>query len=297
MFLDKSISSVADRINFVKGTLESEGAFSFKDLERMADYILTAKDAPRDKKQEYNYYKNRKLFEKIVRESSGDVLAIYVDPKFGRHDIIPKDQKILKSDYNDPIIGSAMRDYNDAIMAFKSNDDFKSKRYVCQTKKDQLLYKTQRKGTIYFKQVCPGSTVVAWDLFNFTDEEHIQALLKFNPRNLKNHEVVDLSELIYDLECLLSKCRLSEEEKTVLNLWRDDDSTQESIAEVLGISRFSVMRRLNSIVRKVIKQYQLQYEDWIYLNYIPGTYKKCSNCRTVKLISRFGKHHYCKACR
>jgi hypothetical protein len=90
-----------------------------------------------------------------------------------------------------------------------------------------------------------------------------------------------------------------------LFLWRDEDSTQQTIADDTGVTQQSISEILSLIARKVVKQYELIYEDWLYLNYLRGTYKTCSKCGEVKLVSKYSKDstrkdgldHKCKNCR
>lgn len=302
MKFDKTINTAAERIDYVKGLLENGESFSNTNLERMADYILIAKDAPRDKKQKYNYYTNWRLFRKALAESeiqldhlgqsehsenNIDTIDIYISQAWGKHHIISKDQVIAEVDKHDELIGSAILDYDNVIKTFKDRDCYKCKKYVTSTKADQILYKTQIKGTIYLKHISQGSTVTAWNMFNFTNENHIIELLKFSLRPLKGSDSVNLSELIFDLNNLLEMCDLSANEKFILKLWRDEDATQQTIAENLGVTQQNISKYLNSIVCKVKQQYEIEHEDWLNLNYLKGTYKKCSKCGEVKLISKF----------
>ena len=74
---------------------------------------------------------------------------------------------------------------------------------------------------------------------------------------------------------------------------------------MIGKSHQYVSKVLNNIVLKIINVYMKDYEDWYYLNIAKGTYKTCSTCGEVKLISEFTKNSKehdvykpeCKECR
>jgi predicted DNA-binding protein (UPF0251 family) len=98
-----------------------------------------------------------------------------------------------------------------------------------------------------------------------------------------------LGVIIYDLNNLLNQINLNEIEKEILNLWRNSNSMQTNIAKTLNVKRHFVDSTLNSICKRIVDKYKEQYEDWLYLNYLRGEYKRCSKCGEIKLISSFNK--------
>jgi hypothetical protein len=304
-----------------------------KELEKMADYILFAPDGERiNKKMKYNFYTeedyNRKLKkEKSLIEQANNYVnennikdctedeAIDFLINSGKNYKKSIKQKITMKDLNDKEL-YCLRDYEKLLIWLKQqlhNENKKdakehdSKRrffygnQIGEIKKEQKLCKDMIKRTIYFKQPLSDSTVIDYEQFDFFDKEHVMALLKINPRT---DLTSDLACLTQDLNNLLKKCNLNTNELKVLDMWRIEDSTQESIASYLKITQQLVSAMLNRICWKVINQYEKEYEDWYYLNVVKGKYKKCRCCNEVKLTNKFGKDErnkdslksYCREC-
>lgn len=164
---------------------------------------------------------------------------------------------------------------------------------------DAILTKDCIRGTIYFKSPLRDEGTPDWDMIDFFDKNHVKALIGMKRGNdLQN----DLNCIIMDLENLIKDTSLTERQKEVLDLWKQDKS-QTEIAEILGINQSTIHSSMDKIANNIVKKYEEQYENWYYLNIRKGKYKKCSKCGEIKLISRFnknGKRGYmsmCKACR
>lgn len=194
---------------------------------------------------------------------------------------------------------------NDSYVLKKGEEPlYKIKRFlkenVSSNKKELLLFKDKNKGTIYYNDCLPESEDINWFLINFTDQEQVLALLKIYPRNL----MTELGVLTYDLNQLLQQINLSDFENEVIELWRKADCTQEDIANELGVSQQFISATLKSISDKIVEQYKDNYEDWLYLNWIKGNYKKCNKCQEIKLTNKFrkrddgadGYRNECKKC-
>lgn len=287
-----------------------------KGLEKIANYILFSPDAERiTKKTKYNFYPEHKLKEKMDKEQSLEELLenTYTENNDGLDTTVFDEvinflvvpirnhkkeikQTIYDKDLNDPELKS-VKNYQDAMDIFywqlKENEEdnknynqkYKLIKIIKECKIDQLICKDNIKGTIYFKQVLPDSTVVDYQLFNFTDREHIMALLKCSGRDLET----DIGILVYDLERFLEECNLNETDLKALKLYRQDDFTLKKIAGEIDTQYQNVMTRIGKIVNRVIKKYQEKYYDWLYLNWLRGNYKTCSQCGQIKLVQYFGK--------
>jgi len=166
---------------------------------------------------------------------------------------------------------------------------------------DMLQLKDKIKGTIYFKDVLPDDGKVNYDMFNFTNQKHIMALLKY-PNVPLTHEV---GALVWDLNNLIKECKFNEDDLEILKLYRYDDLTLEDIAKKVGNTHKKyVLEKLQKIANRIIKKYCEHYQDWLYLNYLRGNYKKCSKCSEIKLIQYFRKNNntkdklssWCKKC-
>ncbi len=166
-------------------------------------------------------------------------------------------------------------------------------------KQDMLDIKDSKLGTIYFKQPLADSTQVDYDQFEWTNKTHIKELLKVHNRDLQT----DLGCLVVDLDNLIRDAKLSNRDSNILNLYREG-LTLEAIGNRYSLSKQMIEHIVNRIINNIIDTYNKQYEDWYYLNIEKGTYKTCSKCGEVKLISNFatdkkmkdGHKNKCKAC-
>lgn len=155
---------------------------------------------------------------------------------------------------------------------------------------------------IYFKRTGETGGTPNYDEFDFFDKEQVMELLRFRGTGKFNS---DLGCLIYELNNLINKTELTPTEEEILELYRKGDSTHDSIAKELGVSRQYVTATLVGIVSKIVGTYEEIYEDFYYFNIVKGKYKTCSKCGKVKLTKYFGKHGQssdglypsCKECR
>ncbi len=172
--------------------------------------------------------------------------------------------------------------------------EYKNSQFNC---KEALL------GKINFKNSLIDSTVIDYDQFDFFDKEHVMTLLKCKFTNI----TTDLGLLVYDLNCLLERIKLTNTEKEALIYYRESDLTQESIGKELNMARQSFWEIIDRICDKIIDKYEDDYEDWYYLNVVKGSYKKCSKCGKIKIANerhfspdktrKDGFYPYCKKCR
>lgn len=309
-----------------------------KQLETISNYILFCPGAERiNKKTEYNFYtekqfeekeknkpnvdvivdkinKNRNSYESTINPKTNNEVVDYLIRKGNNYKKEIKQEIDVKKDLNDPEL-VVVKEYQDYINSLKGILDnlrltkknkkmqYKLVKHMNFCKTDQIYCKDKIKGTIYFKDVLPDSTDIDYDQFDFFDKEHVLCLLKFEPRKL----TTDLGILIYDLSQLLKHIKLSKQDKKILNMWRDDTLTQESMAKLLEVSPSYISSTLNRIADKVTKVFEAVYEDYYYLNLVKGKYKKCSKCGKIKLANeRYfrkrndnkgdGFYNYCRLC-
>jgi len=168
-------------------------------------------------------------------------------------------------------------------------------------KDDQLLSKDMLNGTIYFKSAEDSKDEPSYlEHFRFNDFKHVRALLRIAPRSIET----ELGILTQDMKNILKNVKLNGIEKKVVGLYRED-LTELVISETIGTTQQNVSRIIDRVVNKIIKYYNEQWEDWVNLNYIRGSYKKCSRCGEIKLVQRFdidnskkdNRKSMCKECR
>lgn len=327
-----------DKVNYIFYTDEylSEKIEKEKSIEGIAEQVATVKNENGTSNFDNSKFQETIMFlvdkGKNFRKEAKQIIidSDYLDPDLNsviKYYIIEDNEtlKILKSNnkklflklnledkmifkYEENI--NLLKEYQNTIDFYSSprldsTDEFKQKKNIInlmsKIKYDAILLKDKIKGTIYYNHCLPESTCTDWWLCNFNDLSHIIELLGVPHKNL----LTGLGIIVYDLEQLIKQSNLNDFEKDVLQLWREEDLKQEDIAEELGVSQSYVSDTLRNICKKAIKQYKENYEDWLYLNYLKGEYKKCSQCGEIKLIDKFGKWSYsndgyrpeCKICR
>ena len=296
-------------------------------LESMANYLL-AKHT-KEKRDNIKIYDSYELFKRAIQEqeairkygeSEEDGMIVFRQKKNYKLDPKPsvtsKDKSRFKeiNDYdNYKHYLMALRDSRELReeLADKLNLDNKIKiksssdiykfllRHLPLVSDDMLNVKLQRERAIKWKSPLKDmGNEIDWDNLDMFDEEHVKALLAVP----KDMEVA--SDMYMTRDMLVEKANLTDVQMQILQLWQKD-KTFQSIANTLGMSHSNVKKHLDKIVTKVINQYEKEYEEnHYYLNLVKGTYKKCSCCGKVKLISRFGndskgylgKKSKCKDC-
>lgn len=115
--------------------------------------------------------------------------------------------------------------------------------------------------------------------------------------------------LLFEIDRLIEKTEFTEEESQIIKLITTMKHTQQNVAEHLDLKQQYVSRLLStSIPRKLRETYLDDMEEWVYTHKIKGTYKTCSTCGEVKLItndrhfgtnkqSPDGKNASCRKCR
>lgn len=287
-------------------------------LETLTNYISSCPKTEEEKRKEnekeekYNFYTDKKLVRKMNKELhyDGVIENMYVDSK-NKENIIDflivkgsnfkKEikQEIFKKDLQDPDL-IPIQEYQKFINLSKQKLDKLRKenknktlqyqliKHMNYCKVDQIYCKDALKGTIYFKNPLPNSTEIDYDQFDFFNKEHIKELLKIGSKNM----MTDLGVLTYDLEQLIKKIKLSKQDKIILEYWRNENFTQKEISDALNVSPSYISSTLNKIAERIIGAFEVQFEDYYYLNLVKGHYKKCSLCGEIKLANEryFRKH-------
>ncbi len=292
-------------------------------LEAMANYILFADDTEKVKKTKYNFYtveqlkkickhevSLQELVEKTYKDVKDENIINFIKNSVTNHKKEIK-QYISKQDIKDI---EAIRDYEKyksklykkLVELRNDKTDKKLQKFILNIlkdiKSDQIYCKDTLKGVIYFKSPLNDSTDIDYEQFDFLDFKHVKELLGCNNTNV----LTDLGCLGQYLNQIIEDLNLSDDERLVLDLYHSHNVNQEDIAIELGFSQQYVSKIINKITNKVIKAYFKLLEDWYYTEVCKGTYKQCSKCGEIKLISRFDKDKngcnlglkgVCKSCR
>ena len=283
-------------------------------LEMIANYILAVDE--KDKGINYKIYTSEELFNRACREynviNSVAKANGGLDMNYGENILeafpifqLPKNfkkVKDLKVEKKDLEKYPPMKDYTDFYEYLKeeskrlwntkglSKEDMvrrsKIKRILPEIKKDIIEVKKQLQMPIIWKAPLKDNGGADYDELDMFDKNVIKMLLQVHKQiDLQN----DLSCILVDLDNLINNVEFTKRQYEVLELWRNG-LTIENISKELHVKENTVSITLNRAIDSIIKQYEKEYEEWYYLNIRKGTYKKCSKCGEVKLISQFSKN-------
>ncbi|MCT4597469.1 MAG: hypothetical protein N4A50_06275 [Vallitalea sp.] len=329
--LDYTISTQQERIKHINNIINiaQQEKITLKDfiLQKMADYILFSPDSkPLVKKTKYRFYTDVALDMKLKKEQpiegvkskneqfAEDTTSEVIDFLLRNNNNyrVQAKQKIYNSDLQNEDL-SCLAEYEryidqlrDKIKYIKNTTNnmkeiYLYAKHIGLCRQDQLIAKDILKGTIYLKKASESSNNTNYNYVDYNDKQVLKALLKVK----KSSIFTDIGIMVKDLDDLINKANLNERELTILNMYRSKDYTEQTIAIKLHMKQPNVNRTINNIITKIINENRKQYIDFINLNYIKGTYKKCPKCQQTKLSHYFGKcksrtdglQAYCKQCR
>ena len=283
-------------------------------LEMIANYILAVDE--KDKGINYKIYTSEELFNRACKEYNviNNVAKANggLDMNYGENisEAFPifqlpknfKKVKDLKVEKKDLEKYPPMKDYTDFYEYLKeeskrlwntkglSKEDMvrrsKIKKILPEIKKDIIEVKKQLQMPIIWKAPLKDNGGADYDELDMFDKNVVKVLLQVHKQvDLQD----DLSCILVDLDNLINNIKFTERQYEVLELWRNG-LTIENISKELHVKESTVSITLDRAIDSIIKQYEKEYEEWYYLNIRKGTYKKCSKCGEVKLISQFSKN-------
>lgn len=283
-------------------------------LEMIANYILAVDE--KDDRINYKIYTSEELFNRACREynviNSVAKANGGLDMNYGENisEAFPifqlpknfKKVKDLKVEKKDLEKYPPMKDYTDFYEYLKeeskrlwntkglSKEDMvrrsKIKKILPEIKKDIIEVKKQLQMPIIWKAPLKDNGGADYDELDMFDKNVVKVLLQVHKQvDLQD----DLSCILVDLDNLINNIKFTERQYEVLELWRNG-LTIENISKELHVKENTVSITLDRAIDSIIKQYEKEYEEWYYLNIRKGTYKKCSKCGEVKLISQFSKN-------
>lgn len=236
------------------------------------NYKLSPKDSINSKdKCNYEEIKNYNDFKQYLLSITynGEDISLQKESKKKREELVDKINNMSNSEFN-----------------MTSASLYRTVKNQLPTLEDDMLYvKNSKERPIKWKSPLKDSgNEIDWSYLDMFDVNHVKALLQVK-------KDIDISnEILIDIYDLIEKTDLSNRQKEILDMWRND-KTQQYIADKLGCSRTVVIKQLDKIVRKIIDTYEKEYEEnYYYLNVVKGKYKRCSRCGEIKLQHRFSKN-------
>ncbi len=116
----------------------------------------------------------------------------------------------------------------------------------------------------------------------------------YNKASIGNNEKQSIE--IYSLLAeLIDECRLNEDNMTILELVQKGYTFRE-ISEKVNIDNSNISKRLNTMCRNIVKEYELQVIKEV-ANKAKGYFKKCTKCgENLPVLSEFFSYDKSNQC-
>lgn len=296
-------------------------------LETISTYLLNSPALKKEKRDEpkLRLYHSKEMFQRAIQEEQkrqsllsykeGEDkvdFSIFVRQKnFKKSKDIELTDKIIResktlTEYNKFLEYLKTRKVRYAIC--KSNaehlvgDELKKLKLINKQlftiKKDMLDVYMSEHRPIKFKAPLKDNGSPDWNALDMMNTKVIKALLTMDYVDDINSE---LNIILMDLESLINRTSLTDKQVEILDMYRLGVSIKD-IAEITKTTSPNISQIINSITKKISKQYYKDYEDWYYLNISKGIYEVCSDCGCIKLKSQMkkkrkeSKRFFCEEC-
>ena len=250
-----------------------------KVLENYASYLLNSKDIDDEETQQYKFYYDETAFRRAINkdmkydDKSPEVIDFLLANQSNYKKA--KDQKITVADLNrSDVVGEVLRDYQSYVDTLDNSDmqAYRRNRIKGEVQRDMILAKdallrVHGYNLRYFSE----STQPNLELFDFADFNQLKGYsvdgvdphyskvdgllrMKFNG-DFQN----DFQCILYDLDILIEKTKLTDRERECLNYFRNG-LTNVKIGDIINITSQSVGQSIDSAIKKVNKKaFELQW--------------------------------------
>ena len=250
-----------------------------KVLENYASYLLNSKDIDDEETQQYKFYYDESEFMRAINkdikyDDKGQEVIDFLLANQSNYKKA-KDQKITAADLNrNDVVGYVLRDYQSYIDTLDNSDmqAYRRNRLKGEVQRDMILAKdallrVHGYNLRYFSE----STKPDLEVFDFADFNQLKGYtmegvesryakvdgllrMKFNG-DFQN----DFQCILYDLDTLIDKTKLTEKERECLNYFRNG-LTNTKISDILGIDHSVISRNIDRAIKKVNKKaFELQW--------------------------------------
>ena len=254
-----------------------------KVLENYASYLLNSKDIDDEETQQYKFYYDESTFRRAVNkdikydDKSPEVIDFLLANQSNYKKA--KDQKIISSDLKrNDYLGDVLRDYQTYIDVLDNSNmqAYRRNRLKGEVQRDMILSKdallrVHGYNLRYFSE----STKPDLEVLDFADFNQLKGYSLRVPEDIKdkNHANVDgllrmkfngdfqndFQCILYDLDILIKKTKLTERERECLNYFRNG-LTNTKTGDIIGISKQAVNQFIDSAIKKVNKKaFELQW--------------------------------------
>lgn len=250
-----------------------------KVLENYASYLLNSKDIEDEESQQYKFYYDESTFRRAVNkdmkyDDKGPEVIDFLLANQSNYKKA-KDQKITSSDLKrNDYLGEVLRDYQTYIDTLNNSDlqAYRRNRLKGEIQRDMILSKdsllrVHGYNLRYFSE----STSPNLEVFDFADFNQLKGYTVegVDPHYTKVDGLLrmkfngdfqyDFQCILYDLDILIEKTKLTERERECLNYFRNG-LTNVKIGDIINITSQSVGQSIDSAIKKVNKKaYELQW--------------------------------------
>ena len=250
-----------------------------KVLENYASYLLNSKDIDDEESQQYKFYYDESEFMRAINkdvkyDDKGQEVIDFLLANQSNYKKA-KDQKITAADLNrNDVVGDVLRDYQSYVDTLDNSDmqAYRRNRLKGEVQRDMILAKdgllrVHGYNLRYFSE----STKPNLEVFDFADFNQLKGYtidgiesryakvdgllrMKFN-----GDFQYDFQCILYDLDILIEKTKLTERERECLNYFRNG-LTNTKISDILGVDHSVISRNVDRAIKKVNKKaFELQW--------------------------------------
>ena len=250
-----------------------------KVLENYASYLLNSKDIDNEESQQYKFYYDESEFMRAINkdvkyDDKGQEVIDFLLANQSNYKKA-KDQKITAADLNrNDVVGEVLRDYKSYIDTLDNSDmqAYRRNRIKGEVQRDMILAKdallrVHGYNLRYFSE----STKPDLEVLDFADFNQLKgySVDGVNPHYSKVDGLLrmkfngdfqnDFQCILYDLDILIEKTKLTDREKECLNYFRNG-LTNTKIGDIINITSQSVGQSIDSAIKKVNKKaFELQW--------------------------------------
>ena len=250
-----------------------------KVLENYASYLLNSKDIDDEETEVYKFYYDESEFMRAINkdvkyDDKGQEVIDFLLANQSNYKKA-KDQKITAADLNrNDYLGEVLRDYQTYINVLNNGNmqAYRRNRLKGEVQRDMILAKdgllrVHGYNLRYFSE----STKPNLEVFDFADFNQLKGYtidgiesryakvdgllrMKFN-----GDFQYDFQCILYDLDILIEKTKLTERERECLNYFRNG-LTNTKISDILGVDHSVISRNIDRAIKKVNKKaFELQW--------------------------------------
>lgn len=254
-----------------------------KVLENYASYLLNSKDIEDEETEVYKFYYDESEFRRAVNkdmkydEKGPEVIDFLLANQSNYKKA--KDQKITSSDLKrNDYLGDVLRDYQTYIDLLNNSNmqAYRRNRLKGEVQRDMILSKDALLRVHgYHLRYFSESTKPNLEVFDYADFNQLKGYSLRVPEDIKDKNYANVDGLLrmkfngdfqndfqcilYDLEILIEKTKLTERERECLNYFRNG-LTKTKIGDIIGISQPAVTQFVDSSIKKLNKKaYELQW--------------------------------------